>query len=286
MVRTALAIVLVSLAASVGGAQGGSTATVELALKSTGYGGAVLVNPTGVLTSCEGSRCFYSFEAGTVVTLTKSISSPGTSFARWLGSCTGSASSCVLTMDRNRSVTARFSPVRLYVEPRPEQGNLRVSPSGMSCGPGCTAYPYGTEVTLEAASCCGYSIDRWTGLCAPLGDSDSCVFNIYDTTETSPLYYCSSGDCLGVSRQPLSRDVKAKLEVVGTGKVQINGKDCRGRCEFTFTRGQSLVLRAFTQASTFLGWSYACSGRDPRCQFTAFNQPNGQPPRIVATFSP
>jgi Divergent InlB B-repeat domain len=284
MVRAALAAVLVSLAASGGGAQGGAQARVELGLGPTGFGGAVLVNPTGALTRCDGPRCFYSFEAGTVVTLTTTISDRGTSFARWLGACTGSAQSCTVTMDRSRLVTARFSPVRLYLEPKPEQGSVTKRPNGTSCGAGCTSYPYGTRVELEATSCCGYSLERWTGMCAPRGSSNTCAFNIHDTTETSPVYYCSSGDCLGVSRSPLSRDVKAKLQVQGSGRVKINGKDCSGPCDFVFTRGQPLVLRAYTEGSSFLGWEGTCRGRDPRCQFTAFNHPNGSPPSVVARF--
>jgi hypothetical protein len=111
------------------------------------------------------------------------------------------------------------------------------------------------------------------------------VFRIYDTTDTTPVFRCA-GSCVGVTQQPLSRDVKARVVVSGAGKVQINGKDCFRVCDYVFTRAQSLVLRAFEQGSRFLGWSgNVCRGTDPRCQFSAFPDPvTRQWPFVRATF--
>lgn len=294
MVRIPLTIVVLLFAASVGGAQGRAhaeaelgraQAEIELGLRPTGYGAAVLVNPIGRLTRCDGSRCFYAFAPGTVVTLTVSISTPGTSFARWLGACTGSSPKCTVRMTGTRFVTARFSPVHLYIEPTRGEGSVERLPAGVPCGAGCSAHPYGSEVELRASSCCDYSFQRWSGRCAPVGSSSTCIFDIVDTTETTPRYVCT-GDCVGTIVQPLSRDVKAKLDVRGRGSITINGKSCRGICEFVFRRSQPLVLRAYTENSTFYGWNGACQGRDPRCQFPAFNDPRGKPPSVSARFGP
>ena len=84
-------------------------------------GGAVSVSPGGLL--CPATQpvsapvdCSTTFPAGTVVTLTATPDNPGTSdeessFAGWGGDCSpaGTATTCALTLDTSKSVTATFS---------------------------------------------------------------------------------------------------------------------------------------------------------------------------------
>ena len=88
--------------------------------------------------------------AGAVVTLSVVISDRATTFARWLGSCGGSQTTCTVTLDQSRSVLARFSPVRVYLPVDVNGGSVDVSPRGTSCGYGCTAVPYGTRLDIES----------------------------------------------------------------------------------------------------------------------------------------
>jgi hypothetical protein len=287
MIRRPLALLVVSLLTSVSGAQARSQSPAYLALKVTGAGASVTLTPPGALDhrTADGHAVF-SFEAATIVTLRVSISDPATSFARWLGACTDTTPTCTLTVNGSLSVTARLSPVRLYIGPTEHQGTVGISPTGSSCGPYCTSFPYGTRVHLDARACCGYSFSSWSGTCSNVRNS-GCDVSLWDTVETTPIFRnCGADGCVGVALQPLSRDVKATVDVRGSGRVQINGSNCTGVCRFSFTRTQVIVLRATGQGSQFVSWSGACSGSNPRCQFSAFNDANGKPPTVVATFGP
>jgi hypothetical protein len=190
-------------------------------------------------------------------------------------------------MNQSKMVVARFSPVRLYIQPTPGYGYVEFRTRGTVCGTGCKQFEYGTSVVIIARGCCGYRFDHWTGMCARV-QSNACRFPIYDLAETTPRFVCASSDCVGTNQSPLSRDVKATLSVYGHGRVGINGKNCSGPgvCQFVFTRGKAIALRAYE--STFVRWGgTVCSGSSsPRCQFSAFTTPSGRPQRITATFNP
>lgn len=77
----------------------------QLAVSKSGNGrGAVTSNAAGI--DC-GSQCSASYRLDSVVTLTPSAE-PGSTFAGWGGACTKAAGACRVTMDADRSVSARF----------------------------------------------------------------------------------------------------------------------------------------------------------------------------------
>ena len=72
----------------------------------------VAVNGAGTVTSADGriacpADCSEIYANGTVVTLTATPAAGGT-FRGWSGACSGTASTCTVTMTAARSVTARF----------------------------------------------------------------------------------------------------------------------------------------------------------------------------------
>ena len=78
--------------------------TLTVARAGTGSG-SVTSTPAGI--SC-GTSCSKAYAAGTVVTLTVKAAS-GSRFAGWTGACTGTTTSCTVTMSSARSVTATFN---------------------------------------------------------------------------------------------------------------------------------------------------------------------------------
>ncbi len=79
-----------------GGGGGGSTSgSFKLSISKTGKG-TVTVSPNAA-----------SYAAGTVVTLT-ATPDPGFPWIGWAGACTGTSTTCTLTMNSNLSVTANF----------------------------------------------------------------------------------------------------------------------------------------------------------------------------------
>jgi hypothetical protein len=82
-----------------GGGGGGSTTTYKLSVSTNGKGSVAL--------TCGGATCASPFAAGTVVTLTATPAA-GSPWVGWSGACTGTATSCNLTMNKDQSVTANF----------------------------------------------------------------------------------------------------------------------------------------------------------------------------------
>jgi Divergent InlB B-repeat domain/WD40-like Beta Propeller Repeat len=77
-----------------------------LTVNKTGTGqGNVRSQPDGI--TC-GADCTETYAAGTVVTLT-ARARDGSVFAGWSGACTGTASTCQVTMTVAKTVTARFN---------------------------------------------------------------------------------------------------------------------------------------------------------------------------------
>ena len=83
--------------------QAHTTATYSLNVTKAGNG-----TVTGVGINC-GGLCSSYYGAGTVVTLTATPST-GSTFSGWAGACSGTSTSCTVTMNGTKSVTATFSP--------------------------------------------------------------------------------------------------------------------------------------------------------------------------------
>ena len=79
--------------------------TLKVTLAGIGSG-IVSSDPTGI--KCPSGNCATSYDEGTEVQLSASPN-PGYVFAGWSGACSGSKSSCAVTMDAAKSVTATFT---------------------------------------------------------------------------------------------------------------------------------------------------------------------------------
>ena len=90
----------------VASAMGGSAPSLQYLLTITKSGiGTGTVTATGI--NC-GSDCNETYASGTSVTLTATVDS-GSTFVSWSGGCTGTGTSCTVTMDNAKSVNAEFS---------------------------------------------------------------------------------------------------------------------------------------------------------------------------------
>ena len=107
-------------------------------------------SPAGI--DCR-DDCTETFPAGTQVLLTAEPSS-GAAFLGWGGSCAGTSTSCLVTMDGPKVVTARFGDSAIDVN----------SAAGTSSGPDCTL-----RAAIEAAN-----TDTAVGGCRA-GDGDDII---------------------------------------------------------------------------------------------------------------
>jgi hypothetical protein len=131
-------------------------------------------------------ECSRVFPFKTIVVLT-ATADPGSAFAGWSGACTGTSTTCRVTMTQSRSVRASFSGsgVQSYT--------LNVSGSGTGNGTvrsqtgltpainctitagtagatGCSAsYTQGTAVTLTATAATNHTFTGWSGNCTGTG---------------------------------------------------------------------------------------------------------------------
>ena len=86
----------------------------------------------------------------------------GYQFSEWGGDCSGRGA-CVVAMDADQSVMAKFAPVfDLTVTADPAEGGT-VLPGGM------TSYVDGTKVTVLAYPAAGYRFSKWSGDCSGSG---------------------------------------------------------------------------------------------------------------------
>ncbi len=147
----------------------------NLSLTAQQYNLSVNVVGNGKVTSNDakidcGSTCLATYASPTSVTLTAAPNA-GASFASWSGACSGSQTTCTLTVDASKAVTATFN----------DQNTLTVSYSGygivsapaIKCGKtlfpnktytDCTqSYTTPTDVTLSEAPGFDYKFYGWYG---------------------------------------------------------------------------------------------------------------------------
>jgi phospholipase C len=189
-----LAILIVSAVLTLGGCGGGLNGSspsspsaptspqsqqLQLTITATGAGTITSV-PAGI--NCP-QMCSAKFDSGTQVRLTES---PGTafSFSGWGGECSGTLSTCEVTLNANSSVTATFAAlsaqqVQLTItNTGAGAGTVTSEPAGINCPETCSAiFTSGTQVTLTAVPGNTFSFNEWAGGCTGNGDTCTLIVN-------------------------------------------------------------------------------------------------------------
>jgi hypothetical protein len=127
----------------------------------------VVSDPVGI--DCP-AACGVLFDTGLQVRLTATPGS-GSRFSGWTGGCTGTATTCTVTMDAAKSVQAAFVP-STFVLALAVSGNGSVSAPAvaLACTRRCsTAVDAETVVRVRAAPAKGWRFLRWSGACAGRG---------------------------------------------------------------------------------------------------------------------
>ncbi len=234
-------------------------------------GGTVTSTPGDI--AC-GSTCTQAYPVGTTVTLT---AVPGKSalFWQWKNACTGSSTTCTVTLDQAKTVVAVFgeiaaSPAKagLHVVVS-GPGSVASAPGGIACGSTCSAaFPIGTQVTLTAAPTAGAAFSGWSGACS--GAATTCVVSLTQARHVAAAFASSGAATLAVT--------------AGDGGSVVSdpaGIDCGARCSATFAPGTTLRVDARPHPGyRFAGWGGACTGT-ATCAFAV----NGHA-TLQASFAP
>ena len=244
-----LAATVVSIGAACGSveSQPDAPTTGTLTVTTTGDG-TVASSPAGI--QC-GATCVATFDLGTMVTLTASPGAAAT-FAGWTGACSGSASTCTVTVAATTTVGATFAVARdtLTVVPTGDgSGTITSSPPGLACPGPCTlTVDHGAQVTLTAAPAVGSTFVGWTG--GGCAGTAACTLTVTDDLSVQAAF-------------ALDRSLVVTRAGNGSGTVTSApaGIACGATCTATFPPGTVVTLtQAATAGSAFTGWSGACAG--------------------------
>ncbi len=228
-----------------------------LTVQTIGAGsGGITSSPGGI--NC-GPSCERAFPQGTTITLAATPFALS-GFGGWTGACTGTDLTCMVTMDGDKTVAARFDPTGYLLTVQTSgfgSGRVTSAPAGINCGRGSIGHgtcEYGymldEMVTLTAVPVAANNstFGGWSGACSGTGtcvvtmDQARTVGARFDT-QTYPLTVTKAG--------------------AGAGLVVSSpaGIDCGATCAMDFVEGDVVTLTATAApASTFSGWSGACTG--------------------------
>lgn len=261
----ATSLVAVVVTACGGGGGGGNDSppasgnNFTLTVNKTGSG-VVQSQPVGI--DC-GTACAADFAANAVVTLSATPSSTAT-FSGWTGDCSGSASSCVVTMNQARTVGANFavstgsSSYTLSVSVS-GTGTVSSQPAGINCpAAGCDgSFAANTTVTLSATPGASQSFTGWSGACS--GAATTCAVGMSQVRSVQASFAPIVGT---VTNAVLS------VSLTGSGTVASNpaGINCGSACTASFSINSQVTLTATPAAGqVFSSWGGACSGSVATC---------------------
>ncbi len=207
--------------------------------------------------SCP-STCTASEPLNAGVTLTATPAS-GYTFTGWSGDCTGTGSSCTLTMSTDRSVTATFAPSVTLSVTVTGSGNVSGGSGAINCGSGANvcsaAFAANASVTLVATPPTGGSFVGWTGACG--GSATTCTVSMSGSKSVTAAF--AGAATLTVS-------------ATGPGTVSGGGLACGSQGSTCSAPQQANAIVTLTATpdpgASFSGWGGACSGASQTCTVT------------------
>lgn len=232
------------------------TGTAHVKITRAGAGGG-LVSSTQTGIDC-GSTCEADFSS-TPVTLTAQADR-GSTFTGWGIDCTATGT-CTLDLSGSRTVSAGFE-INHYPLTVTQAGNgtgslgTAVVPAGTpgtACGPGCTSYPYQTQVTLTPTAATGSSFTGWSGDCAGMASCAVMLDQPHAVTATFTL------DRLALTVTPAGTGA-------GTVRADRGAISCGSQCSDRYDYGTTVTLTAMpATGSTFASWTGCTSTSGATC---------------------
>ncbi len=227
-----------------------------------------------------GTDCSEDYAADTMVTLTATVSTStvagatGSTFGGFSGGgCSGTATTCTVTMDAAKTVTATFVdyPTLTVTKAGAGTGTVTSAPAGLSCGATCLRdFPRNSEVTLTAAPAAGSSFTGFTG-CATTPTATTCTVTMDQARAVAATF----------ALIPRTLTVTKAGNGSGTVTSAPAGINCGSDCARDYDNGTSVTLTATaapgSRVSGFSGGG--CSGNSATCTVTM-----DQARSVTATF--
>lgn len=159
--------------------------SVSVAKTGDGAGSATV---SGGTISC-GSACAVYATNGQAYSVT---ANPGsTIFSGWSGPCSGTQTTCSLTVNGRMTVNASFLLQHTLSVGRSNSGTVIATPNGndrqLNCGGACSAkFTDGTAITLTATPPSGKTFVNWSGACS--GTAPTCTITITRDTSVQAVF--------------------------------------------------------------------------------------------------
>ncbi len=220
----------------------------------------VVMTGEGVVTSGDNRiscppRCSAVYKRGTVREL-DAEASPYFDFQTWAGDCTGEVASCLVAVDRSKSVRVVFArktgTLLLSVT---GSGAIEVEPGGVVVrGEGTAAIPAGRTITLTPRPDAGAAFKGWEDACTG-ASLDSCSF----TGDGGPQYVAAAFGQTTPGGGLRTLTVERPLGVVAVTSTP-PGIDCPELCSASFPAGTLVALRASVPDRYWTQWRGPCGG--------------------------
>lgn len=220
---------------------------------STDGNGKITINNTE---NC-GTNCTKQYAENTAVTLVVSPNS-GYEFDKWAGACSGSTTTCSVTMNSDKSVQAFFKQTivsNTYTINVQTSGDGTVSVNGQTCSEAnCTinvTVQQGESVTFTALPKTGYEFSNWGGVCSGSAGS-TCTTTLTGNSTVQANFSQQAPDSYTLT-----------TNVTGSGSVTAAGRNCSAGC--SFNAGSSVTLTAnASEGFEFDSWS-GCTSTANTC---------------------
>jgi hypothetical protein len=251
--------------------------TFTLEVEVEGSGSGTVTGPEDI--NCPGT-CSGTYNEGETITLTAAPSA-GSEFAGWTGcDAEPTATECEVTIEEDTTVTATFElepttpEFTLKVERKGSgSGSVTSSPTGVNCGPTCSAkFEEGEVVTLTASPGAGSEFAGWTG-CDAEPTATECEVTIEEDTTVTATFEAEPPSEFALTVVPAG---------TGSGTVTSSpaGINCGIDCSEAYAAGTEVTLTATpASGSSFAGWSGSCTGTGS-CKVTM-----SQARSVTATFT-
>ena len=237
-----------------------------LSTTAKGAGSITAVTTSGTLkagsasvTCTAGNTCDSTggtYTDGSVVTLTAAPAT-GQDFSGWGGSCQGTSTTCVVTMNQARTVTALFATGTYLLSVNFDglgTGSVTGGSPAINCantggsvsGTCVNSYTGGTSVTLTATPDPKMLFVGWSGACT---GTSTCVVTVNSATNVIATFDIDPELTVKIASTSGSKTVTSN--VGGINCVSDNANGTTGTCIGNYSLNQQVVL---TATATPLSW--------------------------------
>jgi uncharacterized repeat protein (TIGR02543 family) len=216
-----------------------------------------------------GAICKAAYNINTSIILTAKPDA-GYVFTGWTGACTGTQTTCTVTMDSNKTVGATYGRLLSYSKAGTGTGSVISTPDGINCTASCSAiFDDNTPVALVAYPDLNSIFTGWTG--AKCSGTGECLLTMNAHKAVTATF--TANYTLSVSK-------------AGNGTVTGTKINCGSTCSASYHSKSTTVTLTATpgKGSMFVGWGGACSGTKRTCTVTM--NANNANLNVTATFNP